>query len=302
MKIYTGIYVAFSLAAALVLAATATAVGFIPPLVPYEFAIKFVLTLTTAVVCIIILVGALAGGLGGEVNTRWLSLGAGAISLILTAASVVGGWYIFWINPIARAEYESRIVGDSAFATELVSGQLDDAYDADYSKAGYFEYRMGLWYGASYSSYGYRRGAPINLYVSHYPGSDWNVSASGYFPVPVPSVKYLNINSYQIRVGPDGALEVEGGDAGEWVPLSAVSGYLANDPKASNALKRLLESDTEFSINGGAPYVYYNIPAGAEPDVQAEKERLSVILDYIADLYPPGAKFDWDPGDIPDYT
>jgi hypothetical protein len=302
MKIYTGIYVAFSLVAALVVAAAATAVGFIPALVPYEFTIKFGLTLITAVVCIVIFVGALPGGLGGKGNTRWLSAGAGAISLILTAASVIGGWYIFWINPIARAEYGSKIVGGSSFAKELVSGQLEDAYDADYSKIGYFEYRMGLWYGANYSSYGYRRGAPIYLYVTRYPGSDWSVSVSGYFPVPVPSVRYLNINSYQMRVGPDGTLEAEGGDAGEWVPLATVSGYLANDSKASNAIRRLLESNTDFSINGGAPYVNYNISTGAKPDVRAEKERLSAILDYIADIYPPGAKFDWDPSEIPDYT
>jgi hypothetical protein len=302
MKIYTGIYVVLSLAAALILAGVSTAAGFIPPLVPYEFAIKFIVTITAGVVSIIILVGGVGGVLGGEGNTRWVSVGAGAISLVVVAATVIGGWYIFWINPIARAEYESKILGGSSFAKELVSGQLDDAHDEDYSNAGYFDYRMGLWYGASYSSYGYRRGAPINLYISHYPGSDWSVSASGYFPVPVPSVKYMNINSYQMRVGPDGTIEVEGGDPGEWVALSTVSGYLANDPKASNALRRLLESDLDFSINNGAPYVYYYIPADVEPDIRAEKERLSVILDYIADIYPPGAKFNWDPSSMTCYT
>ncbi|UCE27869.1 MAG: hypothetical protein JSW52_03700 [Candidatus Coatesbacteria bacterium] len=300
MKIYTGIYTFLSLMAALILVGVATVAGFIPPLVPYEFAIKFIVIITAGVVSVIILVGGVGGVLGGEGNTRWVSVGACAISLILTAASVIGGWYIFWINPIARAEYESEIVGGSSFAKELVSGQLDDAHDAGSSEAGYFEYRMGLWYGVSYSSYGYRRGAPVNLYVSRYAGSDWSVSASGYFPVPVPSVKYLNINPYQMRVGPDGTLELEGGDAGEWVSLSTVSGYLANDPKASNAFRWLLESDTEFSINNGAPYVYYTMPG--EPDVRAEKERLSVILDYIADIYPPGAKFDWDPSDTTCYT
>jgi hypothetical protein len=300
LKIYTVIYTVLSLVAALILAGVATAVGFIPPLVPYEFTIKFIVTITAGIVSIIILVGGIGGVLGGEGNTRWLSAGAGAISLILTAASVIAGWYIFWINPIARAEYESEIVGGSSFAKELVSGQLDDAHDVDSLKAGYFEYRMGLWYGVSYSSYGYRRGAPINLYVSRYAGSEWSVSASGYFPVPVPSVRYLNINPYQMRVGPDGTLEVEDGDAGDWVSLSTVSGYLANDPKASNALRWLLESDTEFSIDNGAPYVYYTMPA--EPDVRAEKTRLSVIIDYIADIYPPGAEFDWDPSDISGYT
>lgn len=301
MKVFTGVYVVLSLVAALVLAGAAMAAGFIPPLVPYEFAIKFILTITAVVICIMIFVGAIAGGFGGEGNARWISIGAGAISLLVAAAAVIGGWYIFWINPIARAEYEAKILGDSSFAEELVSGQLDDAYDEDYSEAGYFDYRMGLWYGANYSSYGYRRGAPINLSVSHYPGSDWSVSASGYFPVPVASVKYVNINSYQMRVSPDGTLEVEGGDAGEWVPLSTVSGYLANDPEASNALWELLISGTEFSIGGGAPYVYYNIPESGELDARAERERLSDVIDLIADIYPPGAEYDWDPSDILDY-
>jgi hypothetical protein len=302
MKIYTGVYVALSLIATLVLVGVAASVGFIPPLVPYEFAIKSILTITAAVVCVMILVGGVAGVLGGEGNARWISIGAGAISLVVAAAAVIGGWYLFWINPIARAEYEARILGDSSFAVELVSGQLDDAYDEDFSEVGYFDYRMGLWYGASYSSYGYRRGAPINLSVSHYPGSDWSVSASGYFPVPVASVKYVNINSYQMRVSPDGTLEVEGGDASEWVPLSTVSGYLANDPKASNALRELLISGTEFSIGGGAPYVYYNIPESGELDARAERERLSDVIDLIADIYPPGAEYDWDPSDLPSYT
>jgi hypothetical protein len=301
LKIYTVIYTVLSLVAALILAGVATAVGFIPPLVPYEFTIKFIVTITAGVVSIIILVGGLAGVLGGKGNTRWLSLGAGAISLILTAASVIAGWYIFWVNPIARAEYEDVVLGDSSFAKELVSGLLDEAYGEDYSEAGYFDYRIGLWYGASYSSYGYRRGAPINLYVSHYPGLVWTVSASGYFPVPVASVKNVNINPYQMRVGPDGTLEVEGRDAGDWVSLSTVSGYLANDPKASNALRRLLKEDVDFSITCGAPGVMYYI-YGDRFDVRAERKRLSQLLDLIADIYPPGAKFDWDPSEIPDYT
>jgi hypothetical protein len=279
-----------------------TAVGFIPALVPSELAIKSFLTLIAALVCFVIIVGGVVGVLGGDGNRRWLSAGAGAISLIIAAAGIAGGWYIFWINPIARAEYEARILDDSSFAVELVSGQLDDAYDEDYSEAGYFDYRMGLWYGASYSSYGYRRGAPINLSVSHYPDSDWSVSASGYFPVPVASVKYVNINSYQMRVSPDGTLEVEGGDAGEWVPLSTVSDYLADDPKASDALRRLLKSDVDFSINYGTPNIYYDIPEDGELDVRAERERLSRLLDLIADFYPPGAKYDWDPSALPSYT
>jgi hypothetical protein len=105
-----------------------------------------------------------------------------------------------------------------------------------------------------------------------------------------------------MRVSPDGTLEVEGGDAGEWVPLSTVSSYLADDPNASNALRRLLESDAEFSINSGAPYVYYNIPESGELDARAERERLSDVIDLIADIYPPGAEFDWDPSDLPSYT
>ncbi|UCE28144.1 MAG: hypothetical protein JSW52_05190 [Candidatus Coatesbacteria bacterium] len=301
MKIYTVIYTVLSLVAALILAGFVTAIGFIPPLVPYEFTIKFTVTITAGVVSVIILVGGIGGVLGGEGNTLWVSVGSGATSLILTAASVVGGWYIFWVNPIARAEYEDVVLGDSSFAKELVSGLLDEAYDEDCSEAGYFDYRIGLWYGASYSSYGYRRGAPINLYVSHCPGLVWTVSASGYFPVPVASVKYVNINPYQMRVGPDGDLEVED-DAGEWVPLSKVSGYLANDPKASDSLRRLLKEDVDFSIDYGAPRVTYYIHGGSRLDVLAERERLSRLLDLIAGIYPEGYDYNWDPAEFGDYN
>jgi hypothetical protein len=187
MKVYTGIYIVFSLVAALALAGVATGVGFIPALVPSELAIKSVLTLTAALVCVVIIVGALFCALTERRNARWLPAGAAAISLIITAVGIAAGWYIFWINPIARAEYEAKILGGSSFARELVSGQLDDGYVENQSNSSYLEYRMGRWRGTFYSSCGYRRGAPVYICLYYYHGSDWWVNTSGYGP---PGVDY----------------------------------------------------------------------------------------------------------------
>jgi hypothetical protein len=301
MKIYTGIYIVLSLAAALVLAGVATGVGFIPALVPSELAIKSVLTLIAALVCVVIIVGALFCALTERRNARWFPAVAGAISLVVAIASVIGGWYLFWINPTAHAEYEDEVLGGSAFAKELVSGLLDDSYDEDHSDSGYLEYRTGQWRGTFYSSRGYRRGAPVFIYVTRYPGSDWWVNASGYGPVPVDSVKDLNIMRHQIRELPDGTFEIESG-AGEWAPLSTVSGYLANEPKASDAFRRLLKADLEFFIDYGAPSVYYHFPEDGELDIRAERERLSRLLDLIAGFYPAGYDYNWDPSDFVPYT
>jgi hypothetical protein len=293
MKIYTGIYIAFSLASAFVLAGVATAVGFIPALVPSEIAIKSVLTLIAALMCVVIIAGALFCALTERRNARWFPAAAGAISFIIIAVGIAAGWYIFWINPTARIGYEVVVLGDSALAKELVSGLLDEAYDEDQSNSGYLEYRMGQWRGTFYSSCGYRRGAPVYIYLDHYPGFGWFVNASGYGPVPVDSVEDLNIALNQIRALPDGTFEVENDD-GECVPLSAVSGYLANDPKASDSLRGLLKEDVDFSIvfsiDNGAPGVNYLI-FDDRFDVLAERERLSRLLNLIAGFYPAGAAY-----------
>ncbi|UCE28145.1 MAG: hypothetical protein JSW52_05195, partial [Candidatus Coatesbacteria bacterium] len=270
MKIYTGIYIILSLAAVLVLAGVATGVGFIPALVPSEFAVKSFLTLIGALMWVVIIVGALFCGLREGRNARWLLAGACAISLVITAVGVAGGWYVFWINPTARIGYEEVVLRDSALAEELVSGLLDDEYVENQSNSSYLEYRTGRWSGTFYSSCGYRRGAPVYISLYYYHRSDWWVNTSGYGPVPVDSVKDLNIERNQIRALSDGTFEVEN-DAGEWVPLSTVSDYLANDPKASDALRRLLKEDvdfsTDFSITYGAPGVIYYIYGDGGLDV-----------------------------------
>jgi hypothetical protein len=305
MKIYTGIYIVLSLAAALVLAGVATGVGFIPALVPFEIAIKSFLTLVAALMCVLVIVGALFCTLNERRKARWFPAGAGAISLVITAAGIAAGWHIFWINPTARIGYEEVVLRDSALAEELVSGLLDDAYDEDQSDSSYLEYRTGRWRGTFYSSSGYRRGAPVYISLYYYHGSDWWVNTSGYGPVPVDSVKDLNIERNQIRELPDGTFEVEN-DAGEWVPLSTVSDYLANDPKASDALRRLLKEDvdfsTDFSIDYGAPGVTYYIYGDGGLDVRAERERLSRLLDLIAGIYPEGYDYGWDPAEFGDYN
>ncbi|UCE28143.1 MAG: hypothetical protein JSW52_05185, partial [Candidatus Coatesbacteria bacterium] len=267
-------------------------------------AIKSFLTLISALVWVIIIVGALFCGLSEGRKARWLLAGAGAISLVITAAGVAGGWYVFWINPTARIGYEVVVLGDSVLAEELVSGLLDDEYVENQSNSGYLEYRTGQWRGTFYSSRGYRRGAPVYIYLDHYPGFGWFVNASGYSPVPVDSVEDLNIALNQIRPLPNGTFEVENDD-GECVPLSTVNDYLANDPKASDSLRGMLKEDVDFSIvfsiDNGAPGVNYLI-FDNRFDVLAERERLSRLLDLIAGFYPADYDYDWDPAEFGDYT